>query len=84
MQQICGWADVEEVTLILSADSTVCGRAGSDVEDRRLIAFYGRYGFRPSSIKSMLTDSIRTDKNIMERKPELVLSGQIVRLCDYA
>lgn len=84
MQKLCGWADVEEVTLVLSADSTVCGRAGSETEDRQLVAFYEKHGFRRSQIEYLHTDSIRTSKNIMERPPEPILSDQIVRLRDYA
>ncbi len=84
MHKLCGWADVEEVTLVLSADSTVCGRAGSAREDEQLVTFYGEHGFRRSQIEYLHTDSIRTSKNIMERQPEPVLSDQIVRLRDYA
>lgn len=80
LTKLCGWADVEETMLVLSADSTVCGRVGSEEEDGRLVAFYERFGFRPSDIRTIYTDTILTSKNIMERPPEPVLSERIVML----
>ncbi len=83
MKKICGWADVEKTTLVLSADSEVCGRAGSEEEDRRLVGFYGRFGFvLDDSVGKIYTDTVWTDKNIMVRQPEPVLSDFICRLAD--
>lgn len=80
LTKLCAWADVEETVLVLSADSTICGRIGTSEEDAQLVEFYSRFGFQPSSIKQIYTDTVFTSKNIMERPPEPVLSEQIVML----
>lgn len=82
MQKLCGWADVEGVTLVLTADSTVLGRTGSPEEDARLVDFYESWGFEPSAFKRIYNDTIWSSKNIMERAPQPVLSDSIVRLAD--
>ena len=82
MTKLCGWADVEGVTLVLSADSTVCGRTGSASQDWSLKDFYSRFGFFSSNIRGLKTDSLVTNKNIMERTPQPVLSGHIAILRD--
>lgn len=82
IRKLCGWADIENTELVLSADSTVCGRAGSAEEDRRLIAFYVQFGFQLADLGEIYTDSIWSSKNIMVRKPEPVLSDHIFKLSE--
>ena len=81
--KLCGWADVEGVTLLLSADSTVCDRKGSELDDAHLIEFYERHGFFLNDEHgSILTDTLISNKNIMQRDPVPVLSGHILKLSD--
>lgn len=82
MNKLCGWADVEESTLVVSADSTVCGRAGSPEDDDRLIDFYSRFGFSLVDSPEIFTDSIWTSKNIMHRQPVPLLSQHIATLSE--
>lgn len=82
LNKLCAWADIEETTLVLSADSTVCGRTGSPEEDDRLIEFYSRFGFELVDSPEIYTDSIWTSKNIMHRKPVPILSSYIMTISE--
>lgn len=81
LMKLCGWADVEEVTLVVSADSTVCGRTGSKDEDDRLEEFYERFDFEKCDITGLYPGF--PDKQVLRRDPTSVLSVNILTLRDF-